>query len=110
MPVVQHIGAVEHRQDDPLTKKRIGGIGGLLNQLAQTRKRGYSVDNEETRDGMICFGAPVFDSKSFAAVAGVAVSMLKSAADQRQRNLAAQAVKQTAQALSRRLGARISVA
>ncbi len=55
---------------------------------------------------MICFGAPVFDSKSGEAVAGVAVSMLKAAADQRQRNLAAQAVKQMAQALSKRLGAR----
>ena len=89
-----------------LTRKKIGGMSGLLKQLAQARKQGYSVDDEETRDGMICFGAPVFDSRSGEAVAGVAVSILKAATDQRQRNLAAQAVKQMAQALSKRLGAR----
>jgi DNA-binding IclR family transcriptional regulator len=55
---------------------------------------------------MLCFGAPVFDSRSREAVAGVAVSMLKAAQGPRQKALAAQAVKQTAEALSRRLGAR----
>ena len=89
-----------------LTKKRTGGLKGLFKQLAQARERGYSVDDEETRDGMICFGAPVFDSRSGEAVAGVAVSMLKAAVDQPQRDLAAKAVKQMAQALSKRLGAR----
>jgi DNA-binding IclR family transcriptional regulator len=89
-----------------LTKKRTGGLKGLLKQLVQARKRGYSVDDEETQDGMICFGAPVFDSGSREAVAGVAVSMLKAAVDQRQRDLAAEAVKKMAQALSKRLGAR----
>lgn len=89
-----------------LTKKKTGGMEGLLKQLAQARKRGYSIDDEETREGMICFGAPVFDSLSGEAVAGVAVSMLKAATDQHQRNLAGQAVKQMARALSERLGAR----
>jgi DNA-binding IclR family transcriptional regulator len=88
-----------------LTRKKTGGLPGLMKQLSHARELGYSIDDEETCDGMICFGAPVFDSKSGAAVAGVAVSMSKSAADQRQRNLAARAVRQTAQALSRRLGA-----
>ena len=89
-----------------LTKKKTRGMDGLLQQLAQARKRGYSVDDEETHDGMICFGAPVFDSRDGAAAAGVAVSLLKAAADQRQRDLAAQAVKQMAEVLSKRLGAR----
>ena len=89
-----------------LTKKKTGGLKGLLEELAQVRKRGYSVDDEETRHGMICFGAPVFDSRSGEAVAGVGVSMLKAAVDRRQRILAAEAVKQMAQALSKRLGAR----
>ena len=89
-----------------LTRKRIGGMEGLLKQLARARKCGYAVDDEETRDGMICFGAPVFDSRSGEAVAGVAVSMLKASAAQRRRELAALAVKEMAQALSKRLGAR----
>ena len=89
-----------------LTRKRTGGLDGLLRQLADVRARGYSIDDEETRDGMICFGAPVFDSRKGEAVAGVAVSMLKAAVQPRQRTLAAQAVRDVAQALSKRLGAR----
>lgn len=90
-----------------LTKKSILELDALQRQLAQARKRGYSIDDEETRDGMICFGAPVFDSSSGEAVAGVAVSMLKATLDQSQRALASQAVKQVAEALSKRLGARV---
>jgi DNA-binding IclR family transcriptional regulator len=89
-----------------LTRKSVDNLEALQRQLAQARKRGYAVDDEETREGMLCFGAPVFDSRSREAVAGVAVSMLKAAQGPRQKALAAHAVKQTAEALSRRLGAR----
>ena len=89
-----------------LTRKSVDNLGALQRQLARARKSGYAVDDEETRDGMLCFGAPVFDSRSGEAVAGVAVSMLKAAQGRRQTTLAAQAVKQMAEALSRRLGAR----
>lgn len=91
-----------------LTKKTTGGMAGLFRQLAAVRKRGYAIDDEETRDGMICFGAPVFDARSGEAVAGVAVSLLKSVAGPRQREHAAQAVMLTAQVLSKRLGARLA--
>lgn len=91
-----------------LTKKKTGGMTGLFRQLAAARKRGYAIDDEETRDGMICFGAPVFDVRSGEAVAGVAVSLLKSTAGARQRDHAAQAVMRTAQVLSQRLGARLA--
>lgn len=89
-----------------LTRKSTTAIDALLRQLAQVRKRGYSIDDEETREGMICFGAPVFDAQSGEAVAGVAVSMLKAAADKQQKTLAGHAVKRLAAALSKRLGAR----
>ena len=89
-----------------LTRRSVDNLGALQRQLALARTRGYAVDDEETRDGMLCFGAPVFDSRSGEAVAGVAVSMLKAAQGRRERTLAAQAVKRTAEALSRRLGAR----
>jgi DNA-binding IclR family transcriptional regulator len=89
-----------------LTQKRIAGMAGLWKQLDQARKCGYAIDDEETGDGMICFGAPVFDSSSGEAVAGVAVSMLKASATPRYRLRAAQAVMKMAQELSRRLGAR----
>lgn len=89
-----------------LTHKRIEGMTGLRRQLAQARKCGYAIDDEETGEGMICFGAPVFDSRGDEAIAGVAVSMLKAGASQRRRALAGKAVKKLAQDLSRRLGAR----
>lgn len=89
----------------PLTRKSVAELATLQRQLALVRKRGYSVDDEETRDGMICFGAPVFDSSRDEAVAGVGVSLLKATVDQSQRVLAAQAVKQMAEALSKSMGA-----
>jgi hypothetical protein len=62
---------------------RVDSLGVLQRQLATARTRGYAVD----------------------------VSMLKAAQGRRERKLAAQAVKRTAEALSRRLGARgISIA
>ena len=89
-----------------LTRKSVTNKDALLKQLAQARKQGYAVDDEETRDGMMCFGAPVFDGRSSEPVAGVAVSLLKAATTRDQKELAIAAVKQVAQALSQALGAR----
>lgn len=88
-----------------LTRHSVNRIGTLLKQLAETRVRGYSLDDEETRDGMVCFGAPVYDSRGGEAAAAVAVSMLKASLDRRRGALASHAVVETAAALSRRLGA-----
>ncbi len=89
-----------------LTRRSVTRADQLLNQLAQVRNRGYSVDDEETRDGMICFGAPVFDSRSEQAAAGIGISLVKAALNKRQKILAIQAVQRLAAALSKRLGAR----
>lgn len=89
-----------------LTPKSVTSLRVLLKQLAQVRKRGYSVDDEETRHGTICFGAPIFDSVSRQAVAGVGVSFLKPSVNSRQKALAIQAIRQLSTALSARLGAR----
>ena len=89
-----------------LTKKSITDLPTLMRQLSVVRKRGFSQDDEETRDGMICFGAPIFDSRNTSAVAGIGVSLLKADTDARQRNVAIQAVQLMAAELSKRLGAR----
>lgn len=88
-----------------LTRRSVTDPQRLLKQLVLVRKRGYSVDDEETRDGMICFGAPVFGSGADHAVAGVGVSLVKAATSVRQRTLAVHAVQKLAAALSKRLGA-----
>jgi DNA-binding IclR family transcriptional regulator len=59
-----------------LTRKGPREIEGLLKELAMTRKRGYSVDDETVREGVYSFGAPVFDATGHA-VAGVAVCINK---------------------------------
>jgi len=88
-----------------LTRKGPREIDGLLKELAQTRKRGYSIDDETVREGVYSFGAPVFDA-SGQAVAGVAVCINKAllGADRGERHR--EAVLKVARTLSQRLGAR----
>lgn len=93
-----------------LTRKSVTDLATLRKQLALVRKRGYSVDDEETRQGMLCIGASVFDPLSGEGVAGVAISLLKAALDQRLKQSAIHAVMQVAEGLSKRVGNRRSSA
>lgn len=45
----------------------------LERDLIATRKRGYSIDNEERTEGMRCIAAPIFDAQG-RAVAGLSIS------------------------------------
>ena len=80
-------------------------FAGLIADLKRVRERGYAVDDQETREGMMCVGAPVFDSVSVSAVAAVAVSMVRWPEDKEKGQAAADEVRRFAGALSRRLGA-----
>jgi DNA-binding IclR family transcriptional regulator len=86
-----------------LTRKGPRDVEALLKELATTRKRGYSIDDETVREGVFSFGAPVFDA-SGQAVAGIAVCINKAlvGADhgERHRDVALG----VARTLSRRLG------
>lgn len=57
----------------PFTEHTLTGAQELMDDLAEIRKRGYSIDNEERTLGMRCIGAPVFDMMG-EAVAGISVS------------------------------------
>jgi len=87
-----------------LTKKSVTTAAGLYRELAQVRKRGYSIDDEETCEGMMCFGAPVLVPSQSQAVAGVAVSFFKAAVSPRQRTAAIKAIRELAAMLSKRIG------
>jgi IclR family transcriptional regulator, blcABC operon repressor len=91
-----------------LTRKGPREIEGLLKELALTRKRGYSIDDESVREGVYSFGAPVFDAKG-QAVAGVAVCINKAliGADRGGRHRAAALA--VARTLSHRLGGEVAV-
>lgn len=59
-----------------MTRKGPRDIEALLKELALSRRRGYSIDDETVREGVYSFGAPVFDA-SGGVVAGVAVCINK---------------------------------
>lgn len=89
-----------------LTRKGPRDVAGLLKELAATRKRGYSIDDEAVREGVYSFGAPVFDATG-KAVAGVAVCINKAmlGADRGERHR--DAALRVARALSQRLGGEV---
>lgn len=89
---------------EPLTSKGIMGLSALMDELQRTRERGYSIDAGGVREGMYCYGAPVFDSHGPEAVAGVAVSILANRADKKLELRAGSAMRRLAQRLTSRLG------
>jgi len=78
----------------------------LLKELAATRRRGHSVDDENVRKGVYCLGAPVFDAAG-QPVAGIGVCIHKAtrvaASEARHRK----AVQQAAGLLTQRLGGEV---
>ncbi len=88
-----------------LTRHSVGSVAALLRQLAEFRVRGYAVDDEETAEGMHCFGAPVFAAGRGQAVAAVAVSLIKASTGARRRDEVVTAIRELAARVSQRLGA-----
>lgn len=58
---------------ESFTEKTLPDVEGLLLALAETRKRGWALDDEEQTLGMRCIGAPIFDEEA-RAIAAVSVS------------------------------------
>ncbi len=75
----------------------------LLEELARTRKNGYSIDDEEADIGTRCLGAPVFNSDGRVVTA---ISLMGTTEQVIPENLAVfcAELKRTADALSERLG------
>lgn len=88
-----------------LTRHSVGSVAGLLRQLGQFRAQGYAVDDEETAEGMHCFGAPVFAAGRTGAIAAVAVSLIKASTTARRREEVIGAIRELAARVSQRLGA-----
>lgn len=87
-----------------LTNNSITKLKPLMVELNKVREQGYAMDDEETRPGMVCFGAPVFSTSSRDAIAAVGVSMSKAIVDQVQSDYVIGVIKEIAATLSRRLG------
>lgn len=75
----------------------------LMAELAATRARGHSLDDEGVREGVHCIGAPVFDA-SGAVVAGVGVCIQKAALNPAARRKHLDHLLRVARQLTERLG------
>jgi DNA-binding IclR family transcriptional regulator len=73
------------------TPRTITEAGTLLTHLAEIRRRGYSIDDEENEGGIRCVGAPVFDHTG-TVMGGVSVSGLTFEVTPDDRTLAAEVV------------------
>lgn len=88
-----------------LTRHSLGSVLQLCKQMADIREQGYAVDDEETAEGMQCFGASVFTAGSAHAIAGVAVSTIKASLNNKRRAEVVTAIRALARDVSIRLGA-----
>lgn len=92
-------------QPRPLTRHSVADLAELEKQLQAVRQRGYAVDDEETAEGMHCFGAPVYAAGRAEAVAAVAVSLIKASTTPAREAEVVAAITALAADVSRRLGA-----
>lgn len=88
-----------------LTRHSLSAVSQLCKQMAVIRQKAYAIDDEETAEGMQCFGAPVFAAASQKAVAGVAVSLIKASITPRRRKEIISAIMALARDVSERLAA-----
>jgi DNA-binding IclR family transcriptional regulator len=89
---------------EPRTKHSVRSLDELLGELAAIRTQGFSVDNQQVAEGIVCFGASVLDSHN-RPIAGVAVSLLAGEVAAESRKRVIDNVKRIASRLSLRMGA-----
>ncbi|MBB4065976.1 IclR family transcriptional regulator [Gellertiella hungarica] len=91
------------------TPHSVRTVDNLLAELRDIRRDGYSCDEEQIAEGMVCFGATVLDSRN-RPIAGVAVSLSMDAEAVAERGTIIENVLQMAARLSHRMGADLSAA
>ncbi|MDR3372623.1 MAG: IclR family transcriptional regulator [Ancalomicrobiaceae bacterium] len=86
------------------TPNSVASLDDLLAELKQVRHNGYSVDNEQVAEGVVCFGASVLDSRN-CPIAGVAVSLPAERLSDEEKEKIIKSVQRIAMTLSHRMGA-----
>jgi DNA-binding IclR family transcriptional regulator len=87
-----------------LTRHSVATLPALLRQLAAARAQGFALDDEETAEGMQCFGAPIHAARQPQSVAAVAVSVIKAGLTARRRDEIVSAITGLAREISSVLG------
>jgi|LNFM01.1.fsa_nt_gb DNA-binding IclR family transcriptional regulator len=90
---------------EPRTPYSVRSIDALLREMKDTRESGFSLDNQQVAEGIVCFGSSVLDSRN-RPIAGVAVSLPIDASDAERAQVIAN-VRRIAAQLSHRMGADI---
>jgi DNA-binding IclR family transcriptional regulator len=93
----------------PWTQHSVRSLTEMHRELEEVRRRGYSVDNGQLRESMVCFGAPVFGPEEGPAIAGIAIGLLSDGVDKGMESTVIGAVRELAAQLSRRLGGRVRI-
>lgn len=75
----------------------------VLKDAAQSRSRGYTMDNREDGPNMLCIGCAIRDHTG-AAVAAISVTSIYSLMNQRKEEIISKQVMETAMEISRKLG------
>ncbi|MBL4645995.1 MAG: IclR family transcriptional regulator [Rhizobiales bacterium] len=86
------------------TPHSVQDIDTLLAELDGVRQNGYSFDDEQVAEGVVCFGASVLNSQN-RPIAGVAVSLPVEKLDAAQKTRAIEDVQRIAKKISHRMGA-----
>jgi len=94
----------EEQFPEPLTANSVTDVDLLIEELRACRERGYSIDNQQISDGMVCYGASVLNSQN-RPIAGVAVSLPKGESSEDEEAHIIRNVKTIAKTISLRLGA-----
>jgi DNA-binding IclR family transcriptional regulator len=88
-----------------LTRHGPPSAAALLRQLDAVRRQGLAIDDEETAEGMQCFGAAIRGPRGTDALAAVAVSVIKAGLTTRRRAELLDAIRRLADAIAVELGA-----
>lgn len=88
---------------EPMTPRSVTSLAALQRELPATAARGYSIDDGQIREGMVCLGAALRDH-SGQAVAGIAISLLSSEATAETIAGLGIRIRTTAEDVSRHLG------
>ena len=89
------------------TSRSVQDMENLIKELQEVRRNGYSCDDEQVAEGMVCFGASVLDSRN-RPIAGVAVSLPAEALAEDDRDRVIANVQRISLRLSHRMGADIA--
>jgi len=102
MPPEQLQAALGEGKLPAYTRKTLTRRSDLTAELARVRRQGYAVNAEETIEGAIVLGAPLFDARG-RAFAAISVAAPTARCTSRKRERMIQAVKRTTAALSSEL-------